>query len=93
MKEQELTQELTDAEMEEFASVSEHWVTGYHAPPPGTVEERFICDHVTIEESLVRDVFRLKSHRGRPLIFEPFCSCDPQFAPPEIVALYPVRKR
>lgn len=78
---------LSEDEAAEFKRLMENWESISAYAPSGTVEERFRAD-MCINDHFVKEVFRFESHRKQPMLFEPFCSYDPQYAPPEVSALF-----
>ena len=83
--------ELNTEEMEAFSHMTKDDSSSDLLPLPGQEERNFLDDQSCINEQHARKVFQMKPHRKGGLLFEPFCSCDPKYAPPEILALYPSR--
>ena len=91
MKRQE---QLSDEDSEEFKRVVENLSSVVVSHLSGEMEDNYFEEYQYINLRCAEEVFRLSSHRKQPLLFEPFCSCDPQYAPPEILALFaPEKKR
>ena len=85
--------ELNTEEMEAFVQMTKNDSSSGLLPLPGQAERDFldIQFQSCINKQHAHKVFQMKPHRKGVLLFEPFCSCDPKYAPPEILALYPSR--
>lgn len=83
---------LSKDESAEFKRLMEKWESIAAYAPSGTVEKRFSVN-MFVNDHFVKEVFSLESHRKQKMLFEPFNSYDPQYAPPEVSALFVPRKK